>query len=255
MEQILKMKTGGLLIALFLVSHVLYPMSDGHGLWLEYRRVSDEVLLQHYRERIRTVHLQGASPTLEVVRKELGLGLESLLGKEPLFKAYDGRESSLVVSLYDRLPPALQRQIDSKGLGTEGFAIKEVAHNGQSHLILTAREEIGLLYGSFHFLRLLQTHKSLKDIDIVESPKVDIRMLNNWDNLDRTIERGYSGFSIWNWHTLPDYIDPRYIEYARANASVGINGTALTSVNANALILTPHYLEKVKALADLFRPY
>src|SRR5690606_680118 len=139
--------------------------------------------------------------------------------------------------------------------GKEGYLIKEVNLSGTSHLILSAREEIGLLYGSYHFLRLLQTHKSLKGLDLVEIPKTDIRMLNHWDNLDRTIERGYSGFSIWNWHTLPDYIDSRYIEYARANASVGINGTALTSVNANALILTPHYLEKVKALADLFRPY
>ena len=64
------------------------------------------------------------------------------------------------------------------------------------------------------------------------------------------MERGYAGFSIWNWHTLPDYIDQRYIDYARANASIGINGTVLTNVNANATVLTKPYLEKVKALAD-----
>lgn len=80
-------------------------------------------------------------------------------------------------------------------------------------------------------------------------------MLNHWDNLNRTVERGYAGFSIWNWHTLPDYIDKRYIDYARANASIGINSVSLTNVNANATILTKPYLEKVKALADLFRPY
>ncbi|HWV66287.1 alpha-glucuronidase, partial [Chitinophaga sp.] len=65
----------------------------------------------------------------------------------------------------------------------------------------------------------------------------------------------YAGFSIWNWHTLPSYIDQRYIDYARANASIGINGVVITNVNANAVILTPAYLEKVKALADVFRPY
>jgi alpha-glucuronidase len=80
-------------------------------------------------------------------------------------------------------------------------------------------------------------------------------MLNHWDNLNRTVERGYAGFSIWNWHILPDYIDKRYIDYARANASIGINAVSLTNVNANATILTKQYLEKVKALADLFRPY
>src|SRR5690606_17774640 len=142
--------------------------------------------------------------TLEVIGKELGLGLEALLDREPQFKTFDGKVTSLVVSLYDGLPPKLQRQVDAQGLGKEGYLIKEVNLSGTSHLILSAREEIGLLYGSFHFLRLLQTHKSLKGLDMVEIPKTDIRMLNHWDNLDRTIERGYSGFSIWNWHTLPD---------------------------------------------------
>ena len=84
---------------------------------------------------------------------------------------------------------------------------------------------------------------------------MQVRMLNHWDNLDRTVERGYAGFSIWNWHQLPDYIDPRYVDYARANASIGINGTSITNVNANALVLRPDYLQKVKALADVFRPY
>jgi alpha-glucuronidase len=80
-------------------------------------------------------------------------------------------------------------------------------------------------------------------------------MLNHWDNLDRTVERGYAGFSIWDWHKLPGHIDQRYIDYARANASIGINGITLTNVNANATILTPTYMAKVKALADAFRPY
>ena len=87
------------------------------------------------------------------------------------------------------------------------------------------------------------------------APKLKFRLLNHWDNLNRTVERGYAGFSIWNWHTLPGYIDKRYIDYARANASIGINGTVLTNVNANATILTKPYLEKVEALADVFRPY
>src|SRR5690606_30218146 len=95
----------------------------------------------------------------------------------------------------------------------------------------------------------------IASLDLSTSPKVKVRILNHWDNLDRTIERGYAGFSLWDWHRLPDYVDPRYYEYARANASIGINGASLMNVNANALILTPAYLEKVKVLADIFRPY
>ena len=111
------------------------------------------------------------------------------------------------------------------------------------------------MYGSFHFLSLLQTQQSIENLDIKNSPKIKLRVLNHWDNLDRTVERGYAGFSIWDWHKLAKYIDKHYIDYARANASIGINGTVLTNVNANALVLKKEYLQKVKALADVFRPY
>jgi alpha-glucuronidase len=111
------------------------------------------------------------------------------------------------------------------------------------------------LYGVFHFLRLLQTNQSIENLNIVSVPKLKLRMLNHWDNLNRTVERGYAGFSLWDWHKLPGYIDKRYIDYARANASIGINAVALTNVNANATVLTKPYLQKVKALADVFRPY
>ena len=111
-----------------------------------------------------------------------------------------------------------------------------------------------MLYGIFRLLRELQTNRELDGLHIADFPRTALRMLNHWDNLDRTVERGYAGFSIWNWHTLPGYIDPRYRDYARANASIGINGTVLTNVNANAQALTPEFLKKVQALADLFVP-
>ena len=104
-------------------------------------------------------------------------------------------------------------------------------------------------------MQLMKMHKPLGGINIVDAPKTELRMLNHWDNLDRTVERGYAGFSLWNWQKLPEYIDPRYEDYARANASIGINATVLTNVNANALVLTSAYFEKVAALAKVFRPY
>ncbi len=140
-------------------------------------------------------------------------------------------------------------------VGQEGFVIVSKTINGKSCTVITANTDAGVLYGVFHFLRLLQTQQSINALDISSSPRMKLRMLNHWDNLNRTVERGYAGFSIWNWHTLPGYIDKRYIDYARANASIGINGTVLTNVNANAIILNPSYLQKVKALADVFRPY
>jgi len=92
-------------------------------------------------------------------------------------------------------------------------------------------------------------------LSLRSSPRLQHRILNHWDNLDGTVERGYAGASIWDWHKLPDYLAPRYVDYARACASIGINGTVLTNVNADALALTPMYLEKAAALARVFRPY
>ncbi|MEY4646743.1 MAG: hypothetical protein RIQ98_579, partial [Bacteroidota bacterium] len=80
-------------------------------------------------------------------------------------------------------------------------------------------------------------------------------MLNHWDNVLGTIERGYAGSSLWKWYELPETVDPRYKDYARANASIGINAVAINNVNASARFLTAEYLIKVKALADVFRPY
>jgi alpha-glucuronidase len=130
-----------------------------------------------------------------------------------------------------------------------------VRYAGKYHTVIAGVNECGMLYGVFHFLRLLQTQQPIDQLSVRHTPKTKIRILNHWDNLDRTIERGYAGFSLWDWHKLPDHIDPRYHDYARANASIGINGTVLTNVNANALILTPMYLRKVAALANVFRPY
>ncbi|MDC6366193.1 MULTISPECIES: alpha-glucuronidase family glycosyl hydrolase [Flavobacteriaceae] len=232
-----------------------YAQSNGYELWLNYTKVDDSALLSSYRSSIQAVHVEEGSETLKIIKNELQKGLQGLLGSNPVFKSYGEPENILVVLTYKNLPQKLKDAVNKENLSGEGYIIKTIVLNDKSTILVTASEDIGLLYGTFHLLRLIQNHSPLNDIAIIEAPKVDLRVLNHWDNLDRSVERGYAGFSIWNWHTLPDYIDQRYIDYARANASIGINGTVLTNVNSNALILTPHYLEKVKALSDIFRPY
>ncbi len=147
----------------------------------------------------------------------------------------------------------ISRKLD--GLGNEGFLITDTLYKRKRIIIIAANTDEGVLYGTFHFLRLLQTQKEISDIYIRTSPRIKVRILNHWDNLNRSVERGYAGLSIWNWNSLPDSVTERYIDYARANASIGINGTVLTNVNANSLILTKEYIVKVAALADLFRKY
>ena len=114
--------------------------------------------------------------------------------------------------------------------GSEGFSI---AGNVNEGVTISASAEIGLLYAAYHLLRLQETGMVSSSIDITEKPACDVRILNHWDNLDGTVERGYAGYSLWKWHELPAVISPRYEAYARANASIGINGTVLNNVNAS----------------------
>ena len=112
-----------------------------------------------------------------------------------------------------------------------------------------------MLYGVYSLLRMQAAGQRTVPLAVTEQPAYDLRILNHWDNPDGTVERGYAGRSLWNWEELPGTLSPRYEAYARANASVGINGTVLNNVIASPHVLTTGSLEKVKALADVFRPY
>lgn len=136
-------------------------------------------------------------------------------------------------------------------LGKEGYTIR----TSEGKTVLEAATEQGLLYATYHLLRLQAEGADCTRLDIREKPAFDIRVLNHWDNLDGTVERGYAGRSLWKWEELTDSVSARYREYARANASVGINGTVLNNVNASPEILSADYLQKVRKLADVFRPY
>lgn len=237
------------LFCTFLVSQA----EDGYRLWLRYDKISNATRLQQYRMQIQSVGFDGTSPTLAIARKELLTGLQGLLDKKIPDATTVGNSSVQV--LVKRANSGGSTGVAYEKLGKEGFAIITTTGNRQNKITITANTDIGALYGVFHFLRLLQTGQDIQKLSVTSVPGIQHRVLNHWDNLNRHVERGYAGISIWNWHTLPGYIDQRYIDYARANASIGINGTALTNVNANALVLTKDYLQKVKALADVFRPY
>lgn len=133
----------------------------------------------------------------------------------------------------------------------EGFVI--TASEKKIHIF--SPTEAGLLYGTYCLLRMQATGQVSDTLSVTECPMYDLRILNHWDNPDGTVERGYAGSSLWNWDELPGTLSPRYEAYARANASVGINGTVLNNVNASPQVLAGGNLEKVKALADVFRPY
>ncbi|HEU4930755.1 MAG TPA: alpha-glucuronidase family glycosyl hydrolase, partial [Pyrinomonadaceae bacterium] len=204
-----------------------------------------------YRQNIKSIAVQGKSATFDVIRRELSAGCAGLLGT-PIVVG-DRDEASVVVGTpqTSNLIRKLGWDVELKSLGPEGYRIRTVGRG----VVVAASTDIGALYGTFHFLRLLQTEQPLARLQLDQSPRLKLRILNHWDNLDGSIERGYAGKSLWNWAELPGRIDPRLSDYARANASIGINGTVLNNVNANAQILTADYLDKVAAIANVFRPY
>jgi alpha-glucuronidase len=193
---------------------------DGSRLWLRFQEVNRE-------EAGRALFGAGKrkSPTVSIALNELN-------------RYWKGAAVDLIA---DRKLEALK----------DGYRIKSKG----GKITISAGRDAGLLYGAYHLLRLQETGGLTNDLDIEETPSYDLRLLNHWDNLDGSIERGYAGQSLWQWSQLPGSLSPRYEAYARANASVGINGTVLNNVNANPQILTSAYLLKVKALADVFRPY
>ncbi len=245
-----------LCITLFCRHNLLYA-DDGYELWMKYKKIEDANRLAEYQQSITSVIVEGRTETCRIIQDELNRGLGGLLGKEIPVTKTNPENGSIIVGTPEN-SDIIKELIDTsilESLGSEGFIIKSANANGNDTIIISANDDVGLLYGAFHFLRLIQTQTSLKNIDIISKPKIQYRLLNHWDNLNGSVERGYAGKSLWKWDQLPETIDPRYTDYARANASLGINGTVLNNVNANPDILKEEYLIKVAKLAQVFRPY
>ena len=246
-----------LMVVLWVAGLAAAPVAsaeDGYDLWLRYRPV-EQPWGDRYRTALTQVVAGSESPTLRVAHAELQRGLRGLLGVTLADAASVSQDGALVIGTRRSLPMLAGMKLSLPAPGSQGYAIRSTTIGGHRALIVAAEDDVGVLYGVFHLLRLLQTRQSLDAVELQETPAFRFRVLNHWDNLDRSVERGYAGQSIWDWHKLPDYIDPRYVDYARANASLGINATVLTNVNSNAVSLRPDYLEKAAALANVLRPY
>ncbi|HEX2628583.1 MAG TPA: alpha-glucuronidase family glycosyl hydrolase, partial [Chitinophagaceae bacterium] len=243
-----------LLTILLLAAAFFTRAEDGYRLWLRYDKITNASLLTQYNSLVRSFCVTGNAPILLSAKQELETGLNGLLGKK-IVSANIDKASILAGRLVD-IPDSYKKNRSFFSTAEAGsYMIHTQSFAGTTRIVIAGVDDNGVLYGIFHFLRLLQTQQSISHLNIFSSPKIKLRLLDHWDNLNRTVERGYAGFSLWNWHTLPGYKDKRYTDYARANASVGINGTVLTNVNANATVLTTPYLKKAAVLADIFRNY
>ncbi|OXS57245.1 alpha-glucuronidase [Cohnella sp. CIP 111063] len=234
-------------------------IGNGYGCWLNYEYVADARLREAYERRCSRLTVIGDSPTLRTVRGELERALYVMLGKGPKSGGdVNGDRGSGITAgvIGSHAAAGIVFGSDEPGLlGEEGYAIRAVEGDG---IVLAAETDRGVLYAAFHLLRLMQAGKSLDGLDVREAPANALRMLDHWDNLDGSIERGYAGKSLFFKDGAVTGDLGRIRDYARLLASVGINAVAINNVNVHrqeSLLITGAYLPSVAQLADIFRAY
>ncbi len=224
---------------------------DGYDLWLLYHRLPAVQADRVAAAATMVVRDEDDAP-IAAAAQELTRGLSGLTGRA--VAAGSIGDGAIVIGTA-RSPRIAALGLPLSGLGREGFMLRSMTVDGRRVTVIAANAPVGVLYGAFRLLRIVQTGGAINRLAVVDRPKLALRVLNHWDNPDRYVERGYAGQSVWDWQKLPGFADPRYTDYARANASIGINGAVLNNVNASPDMLTPAFLGKIEKLAAIFRPW
>ena len=243
-----------LLVLLGLIAPGSGLAEDGYELWLRYHPV-ESAWLDRYRGAAVELIAPERLPMQRTARAELRRALTGLLSRVPRMAAAPTRDGALIIGTPQSSAPVAALALDLRAAGSEGYRIRSIRVRGHRAIVIAGNEDAGVLHGVFAFLRLLQIRAPIDRLDISAAPALRYRILDHWDDLDGFVERGYAGASIWEWRQLPAHLRPRYTDYARACASVGLNGAVLTNVNASAVSLSAEYLRKAAALAGALRPY
>jgi alpha-glucuronidase len=227
----------------------------GSDAWLRYAAL-DNASARQYRESVPAVILDVSdSAVTQRAGQELLRGVRGMLGRTLRVEPRLPGESTLVLGTLAALRQALPQFQLTAGLGQDGFWLKTVTAGGRRHLIVAAENDRGVLYGAFALLRKISLGEPIESLDEKQSPYAPIRWVNQWDNLDGSIERGYGGRSIFweNGHARRDL--SRVSDYGRILASLGINGCAIDNVNSDPHILASDFIPEAARIADTLRPW
>lgn len=223
-----------------------YKELRDYGCWLNYDLLPPE-LLARYAGQLQTTAVVGAETLTQAITAELRRGLRGLLGQEPRV-VEQAAEAAVEVRLVER---------SEESMNPEGFRLSVREEQGALRVVIASTGEQGLLYGTFAFLRALQLGEIAAGLEREDWPRTPLRLLNHWDNLDGSIERGYAGRSIFfRDNDLVEDLD-RVRDYARLLASLGINGVAVNNVNVHReeTQLIAAKLELVRVISSIFREY
>lgn len=228
---------------------------DGSALWMRYQPLS-QALKTEYQNTFRGLIVTETGEVFQAATKELDMASEGLTGAKLTRTSNVANGTLIIGTAGNRLVRQLVPKADLENCGAEGYLIRSGETRGLRYTVVAAKTGAGALYGTFALIRLMQTGEPVTGLNISEQPKYELRLLNHWDNLNGTVERGYAGHSIW-WEMPGDDETLRefYTTYARANASVGINGASINNVNASPQVLTPEYISRFAKFAGYLRPY
>ena len=224
------------------------------GAWLRYA-AQNEGALRQYRDTIPAVLLsRGEAATVQSARQEVLLGVRGMLGRTLRVESSVPEESAIVLGTLESIRQAIP-QFGAARLEPDGYWLKTVRAGEARHLVVTAANDRGVLYGAFALLRKIALGEPVADLDEMQAPYAPLRWVNQWDNLDGSIERGYGGRSIFweNRHVREDL--GRVSEYGRLLASLGINGCAINNVNSDPRMLAPEFIPQIARVAEALRPW
>ena len=244
----------GLFLSTFLMASPV-AAETGYSAWLRYVPIENQITRRSYDGMPTSVSALGNSSLIQTAQRELILGIRGMLGKTLRTEGRPSNESTIVlgtIGSVNQLDPALRF---SGNLGEDGYLIERVTLNGHPSILVTGPNDRGVLYGVFALLRNIGLGKPISEIHERQIPYAPIRMLNHWDNLDGTIERGYAGGSIFfeKNNVVTDL--SRVRDYARLMASVGINACSINNVNANTRVITTEFLPQLSRVAEVFRDW
>jgi alpha-glucuronidase len=242
------------LILLFAALCGFAPAEDGSQTWLRYAPLTQQEA-RHYASLPSTTVVLGRSTVFTTAQHELIGGVRSMLGRTLRAESALGSEPAIVLATIDELEKEIAGLAPPTALNKDGYWLTHAKVHGSDCLVVAAVNDRGVLYGVFALLRKISLGEQIQSLNEGQQPAVRLRWVNQWDNLDGHIERGYAGPSIFfeNGNVRADL--HRAGDYARILASVGINGCTVNNVNANPQLLTDPFLPELARIADAFRPW
>jgi alpha-glucuronidase len=233
------------------------PLSAESGLdaWLRYAPL-DQAAARQYRETLPALVVAlNSGPLVDSAQAELIRGVRGMVGRTLRIESRLRAEPALILGTPRAFRESLPELALSVDVADDGYWLKTITFRGVRHIIIAAPNDRGVLYGAFAFLRRIGLSQSIADIDEKQSPYAAIRWVNQWDNLDGSIERGYGGRSIfWEGGRARDDLS-RVSDYGRLLASVGINACSVNNVNADSRVLASDFVPQVARIADALRPW